>query len=221
MCQTSTSVQRVTGVATLVQNGSLLFVGMEIACQPCTVRGRRSPCKSSRCWQWLGVMEKSTIRRLASLWNQPVKEGTYQHGAWRLKDTLSNVKCCEISSLRPCPRGMVQTQYFPNPKTILWTDRTKALTSKRFVIKPSNPRERMQRIKYQLDHSFYIKTKTKKSFALSGGKRSSKIYTIHMYESNEDSETQVLIHERPHSSGQSLNLSFDFCNCRTQGWKPP
>lgn len=33
LCQTSTSVQRATGIASPLQNGAPLFVGMEIACQ--------------------------------------------------------------------------------------------------------------------------------------------------------------------------------------------
>lgn len=51
LCQTSTSVQRAPSIASPLQNGAPLFVGMEIACQRRTVRGSHSQCKSSRCWQ--------------------------------------------------------------------------------------------------------------------------------------------------------------------------
>lgn len=55
-------------------------------------------------------------------------------------------------------------------------------------------KEGMQKIKYQLDHSFSTSPTQKNPFTLSGGKCYSK---IHMYKSNIDQEAQVLIHKDP------------------------
>lgn len=130
-----------------------------------------------------------------------MKEGTYQPGAWHLKKP-SKMWTAVISSLALSPhKAWYRPSTFQTLRQFSELTESKPWQASVFVIKPSNPSERMQRITCQLDHSFYIKkkkkpTKTKKKpFTFNGGKKcSSKIY---MYKSTKTHTPRFLSMKGP------------------------
>lgn len=48
-----------------------------------------------------------------------MKEGTYQHDAWHLKEALNDVSCCDSITAAVCARSVAETKHFPNLETIL------------------------------------------------------------------------------------------------------
>lgn len=106
-----------------------------------------------------------------------MKDGTYQHGAWRLKEALHNVKCCDFISVAVSLRqGIDPVLSKPKDNSPSWQNQSpdKLVFLLLSLLMPE--KEKMQRIKYQLDPQF-LYTPHQKNLSLSRGRNVIQKYT--------------------------------------------
>lgn len=85
-----------------------------------------------------------------------MKEGTYQHDAWHLEEAFNDVSCCDSIIAAVCARARRRPSTFRTSRQFSSCQHRSPDRLVFFVIKPSNPRETMPRIKCQLGHGFYF-----------------------------------------------------------------